>query len=316
MSITHNNTHVNRPLSNLSIAFMSEDPSVADQVFPALDVPKQSDRYWIYSLADFNRNNVKTRAPASESAGATWSVSDDTYFCDPYALHTDIPWEIEGNEDEPLDADRDAVMFLTSQMKLNNDIQWAADYFTTGIWTGSTTGTDIVPGVKWGASNSTPIVDIRAQKRSMHTKTGRFPNTLVLGGIVWEALQDNSDFLDRLSGDERKFLTKDILARILEVDRVIIADMMKVTSEEGAASTTTSEIFGDRALLLHVAKRPGVRIPSAGYKFKWKVPRIGNQVVKKMDMPLKNATRMEIQTYYDNKVVAAQLGVLFDDVLA
>ena len=315
MSITHNNVHVNRPLSNLSIAYMSEDPSIADRVFPKIPVKKQSDRYWIYSLADFNRSNVATRAPATESAGATWAVSDDTYFCDPYALHIDTPYEVEGNEDAPLDVDRDNVAFLTSQMKLKDDIQWAADYFTTGIWTGGTTGTDIVPGTKWNAANSTPIVDIRAQKRSMHTKVGRFPNTLVIGGIVWEALQDNADFLDRLSGDERKLMTTDILARILEIDRVIVADMMQVTSAEGAAATTTAEIFGERALLLHVAKRPGLRTPSAGYKFTWKVPRIGDMTIKKMDMPLKNAERMEIQTFYDNKVVAADLGVLFDNVL-
>lgn len=316
MSITHNNVHVNRPLSNLSVAFMNEDPAVADLVFPQVSVSKQSDKYWIYSLADWNRSNVATRAPASESAGANWSVSDDTYFCDPFALHTDVPDEVRANEDTPLAIDQDAVAFLTSQMKLKKDIQWATDYFTTGIWTGTTTGTDIVPGTKWNSANSTPIEDMRAQKRAMHTATGRFPNTLVITGKVWEAIQDNAEFIARLSADETKIMTKDVLARVLELDRVIVADMMQVTSAEGAASTTTAEIFDERALLLHVAKRPSIRMPSAGYRFTWKVPNIPDMTVRKFRMDLKNADRLEIQTYFDNKVVSAQLGALFDNVLA
>ena len=57
---TSGDVHVNRPLTNISIAYM-QDPKgfVADQIFPNIPVLKQSDRYWRYDRGDFNRNQMR-----------------------------------------------------------------------------------------------------------------------------------------------------------------------------------------------------------------------------------------------------------------
>lgn len=313
-TITPNLVHVNKPLTQISVAYMQEDPAIADVVFPTISVEKQSDLYYIYSLADFNRDTMEKRAPSTESVGDSWRLSDDTYYCDSYAIHVDIPVELRANEDSPLAVDQDAVAFLSMKMKLKKNILWASEYFAAGVWTGGTAA-DPTPGTKWDAANATPITDLREQIRSVKDKTGFRPNTLVLGGAVWDALLDSADFLGRLSTSERQIVTREHLAKVLELERILVGDMMKVTSNEGAATTTTAPVFTDNALLLHVARKPGKRTPTAGYQFRWTARELGGTGIRKFHMELKRADRLEVQDYWDNKVIDPNMGCLLDDVL-
>lgn len=311
---TVGDVHINVPLTNISVAFAASFMSVAEQVFPSISVRKQSDRYYVYDLGDWNRISVGIRAPATESEGSGWSLSNDTYYCDQYALHKDTAFEEYANADSALSIDTDTVEFLTRQMKMKEDKEWANTYFSTGVWTGSSTGSDVVPPTKWDASNGTPIDDIRTQIRSIHTKTGYKPNKLVLGAQVWDKLQDSAQFLERIKYSQTGIVSKSLLAQALDIEEVIVGEVMEVTSNPGA-TTATSQMFGERALLLHVAKRPGRRVPSAGYKFQWDVGGIPNSRIRKFTMDKLNAERLEIQSNFDFKLVSADLGAMFDNVL-
>ncbi len=315
---TASDVHVDAILTNLSVRYQQEMPGIADQVFPRVSVAKQSDKYYIYDLADWNRVSMQVRQPGSESAGAGWRLSTDTYFCDIFALHKDIDDAARANQDQPLDLDRDAVMFLNQQAMLKRDTAWATDYFTTGIWTGSTTGTDITPGTLWSAANSTPVKDIRAQRRSIRLKTGQMPNTIVMGGEVWDALCDNADIRDRIKYTQRDVVTEDIVAQLFQVKKVIVADLMQVTSNEGAGTTTTAAVFGKHLLLCHVPERPGLNIPAAGYTFEWsgQAGSIGGQRIMTFRMPQLKSDRVEIEACFDQKAVGAQLGVFFSSCVA
>lgn len=313
---TVSDVHIDVPLSTMSVAFAADDPPVSERIFPVLPTDKQSNKYYIYDLADWNRVSVQPRAPGTESEGADWRLSTDAFYCDEFALHKDITFQERANQDSVLDLDSDAVRFLVRQMRMKKDKQWATDFFTTGIWTGSTTGTDISPSVKWNAANSTPIKDIRAEIRSIHTKSGYKPNTLVIGATTWDAIQDNADFLARVQYTMGPaMVTEALLAQLLGIQRVIVAELMEATSQEGAASTTTAQMFGEGALLCYVAPAPGRMTPSCGYQFRWNIPGIPNQAVSKFEMPHLKSDRVEIQSAWDNKLVSAIMGVFFSDVL-
>ena len=148
--------HVNTPLTNISIAFM-QNPAyfVADQVFPNIPVQKQSDRYFVYSRADFNRDTMRKRAPGTESAGGGWRIdSSPSYFADIWALHKDIDDAIRSNADSPLDMDRDSTLFLAGQALINREVNWASNFFTTGVWTGA--GVDVTGVAASPAGNTVP----------------------------------------------------------------------------------------------------------------------------------------------------------------
>ena len=62
---TLQDVHVNRPLTNVSVAYLQEAAGVefvADKAFPAVPVENKSDLYYTYARADFNRDEIEACA--------------------------------------------------------------------------------------------------------------------------------------------------------------------------------------------------------------------------------------------------------------
>ena len=132
---TQNDVHVDAILTNMSIAFMQEsDNFVASRAFPSVPVQKQSDKFFTYTQADFFRDNVQPRADGTESAGSGYGLSTSSYSALVYALHKDIGDQVRANSDAPLSPDMDATRYLTQQMLIKQEIDWASSYFATSVW--------------------------------------------------------------------------------------------------------------------------------------------------------------------------------------
>lgn len=312
--------HVNAPLTNISVAFLQDQSDfIATKVFPNVPVKKQSDRYFSYPKGQWFRSDAQTRGLSQESAGSGYDVDNTpNYYCDVKALHKDIDDQIRANEDTPLSSDRDGAEFVTRGLMIKREKDWASKYFTTSVWVGSTTGGDITPGTLWSASGSTPIKDIRTQMTSVKRKTGFKPKTLTLAEPVWDILQDNSDFLDRISIAQRKIVTAELLAAVLGLDNVYIAGAVENTANEGA-TPTMAFMFGKDALLTYAPTRPSLMHPSAGYTFSWTgylgASADGMRMLRFRMQHLKS-DRIEGEMAYDQKVVADELGVFFNNVIA
>lgn len=319
---TQRNVHVNRPLTNISIAFMnSREDFIADRVFPVVPVSKQSDLYYIYDKAQWFRSDAQKRGPGQESAGSGYKVSTGQYFADVWALHKDVSDQERANTDEPLDADRDATEFVMEQMLLRREKEFVDGFFKTGIWTGSTTGSDITVAPLWDAANSDPIKDVRAQARAMKRKTGRKPNTLVVSGAVDDALVDNDAVLDRISGGalpgNPAIVTPQLLAMAFGVERYIVAEAVENTAAEGQAMTG-AEIYGKHALLCYSEPNPGLRKPSAGYIMNW-TGLLGGAAGVQMSrfrMEHLKSDRVEGEMAWDMKQISPELGVFFASVIS
>lgn len=316
---TASDVHVNGPLTQISIAYLQDQNDfIANKVFPNVPVAKQSDNYFTYPKQQWFRTDAKERPVSSESAGSGYEQSTDTYNAKIYALHKDVDDSIRANADSPLDLDRDAAEFVTRGLMLRREKDWAAKYFITGLWTGSSTGTDIVPSTKWDVSGSTPIKDVRTEITAMKKKTGFKPNTFVMGEDVWAALQDNADFLDRIAITQRKIVTTDLLATVLGVERVMIAGAVEDTANEGG-TPSMDYVFSKDALLCYSAPRPSILLPSAGYTFSW-TGYLGASAdglrTLRFRIDRLRSDRIEGEMAYDQKVVAADLGAFFDATIS
>lgn len=322
---TVSDAHVNRPLTNISVAFMQEATDfVADQMFAVVPVAKQSDRYFVYDRADFFRSEMQKRAPSTESAGGGYRIDNTpTYYADVWAIHKDVDDDIRGNFDDPLDPDRDATAWLSLQGLLRKDKQWVAQYFATGKWTGDQTGVDAAPAanqfLRWNVTASTPIKDLRTQVYVVKKRTGLKPNKLALGAEVWAILQDHPDFLDRIKYTQTAMVSPGLLAAVLELSDVLIASGVEVTTEEEAATDTFAFLAGKHALLAHSAPTPSILTPSAGYTFSWTGrPGTGGmgQRVSSFRIDEIKSDRIEMEMAFDMKLVAADLGVFFATAIA
>lgn len=312
---TPGDVHVNAPLTNISIAFIQNKAwYIADRVFPSIPVQKQSDRYFSYPKGNWFRTEAKVRAPGTESAGSGWTLDNTaTYFAPVIAIHKDVDDQIRANQDPAIDMDRDATEFVTQQCLLKRDKDWKDKYFKTGVW-----GTDFTPGTLWSAGGSTPIDDITDQISIIHKATGFKPNKLVLGAPVWYVLKNHPDFLERIKYTQTAVVGLDLLARVLELDDVLVANVVENTATEGAADSIDF-LFGKSALLVYANPAPSLLTPSAGYTFSWTGylgAGPGGNRMKRFRMEHLNSDRVECEMAYDLKLVAADLGVFLNGVIA
>ncbi len=303
---TSSDVHVDAILSNMSVAFMQEAYAfVAGRAFPTVNVQKQTDKYFTYSQADFFRDQVQRRADGTESAGTGYSLSTATYNAEVYALHKDIGDQTRANADIPLNMDMDATRFLSQQMLIRQEVQWASDAFTTGVW-----GTDATPGTLWDAASSTPIADVETAKNTVLTNTGYVPNTVIMSYKVFSALVDNSDIVDRIKYTSQESVTEELLARLFGVDRVLIMAATYNTAAEGA--TASYSLVGDKDVLVcYTPANPGLMVPSAGYNMVWTGVSSGlgtGAAVSRYRIEERKADRIEIEAAFDFKVVSTALG--------
>ena len=316
-SPTTSDVHVDAILTNMSIAYMQDaDHFVAGKVFPTVPVQKQSDLYYTYTQADFFRDAVELRADGTESAGTGYGLSTDSYSALVYALHKDIGDQVRANSDAPLSPDQDATRFLTQQMLLRQEIDWASKYFQTSIW-----GTDSTPSTLWSASSgSDPIGDVQTGINTVLTNTGYKPNTMVMSYAVFSILKNHADIIDRYKYTSSASITEELLASVLGVDRVLVMGGIKNTAAEGATASY-SQIGDKDACLLYVAPNAGIMAPSAGYNFSWtglaQSGGIGtNTAISRYRMDHLRADRIEIESAWSYKVVSSALGYFFSNCVA
>lgn len=321
---TPGDVHVDRTLTQISISWLQDQANyVAGRVFPMVPVVKQSDLYFEFSRADLLRAVAEKRAPSTETAGGGYTQDTAQYACNVFGFHKDVDDQIRANYDSPLDPDRNATQFVTQACMTRRELDWASKYFVSGVWTGSTTGTDITPGTLWSAANSTPIKDIRAERKSILSKTGFRANRLVLGCDVWTILQDHPDFVDRVNAGQSPggpaLVNLATLATILEIEQVMVAEAVINTGPEGGTESTDFIVGKNDALLCYAAPSPGVEMPSAGYIFTWTgllgAGTAGNRI-NRIRADLIKSDRIEAEMAYDPKVVAPELGVFFLNVVS
>lgn len=320
MNPTVADSHVNAALTAISVAYVQDQTRfVADRVFPVVQVQKQSDRYFIYDRGDFNRDEMELRAPGTESAGAGYRLDNTpTYYAGKYSLHKDVPDELLANSDAVLNPMRDATLFLTQKALLKREKMFAANYMAAN-WTSNFSG--VASGqswagntiLQWNDANSTPIEDVRKAGTTILERTGFAPNVLVIGKPVYDALADHPDIVDRIKYGQTPgspaSVTLQALASLFDVERVEVMSAIENTANEGL-SATHAFVGGKKALLCYAAPNPGLMTPSAGYTFMWSGLMGGatGQRVRSFRMEHLEATRVEIDTAFDQKLVAADLG--------
>ena len=316
--------HVNGPLTNISIAYIQKASSfVAGQVFPIVPVKKQSDRYFVYLKEDWFRDEAMKRIQGAESAGGGYEIDNTpNYFCDTWSYHKDVTAEDRANADKPLAPDRDATQFITQKLLIRKEVEWVTRFFTTSLWTTEYAGAAAAAGtnlVYWSTAGSTPIEDINTAQIAIQSLTSFKPNVLVIGPYVYKSLRNHADILDRIKYTQRGIVTRELLAALFDVDKVLVAEGVQNSAAKGATEDTDF-IAGKHALLAYAAPSPGIKQPTAGYTFAWTgllgAGAFGTRIVT-IDMPWLGigTRRVEGDMSFDMKLVSADLGTFFNGIV-
>lgn len=317
----YNDRHVDRPLTNMSIGYKN-GMYIAEQILPVVLVKNRSDIVPKYDQSHWFRGVAHRLAPmeAPRTSGYTVDLTD-TYFCHKYGIGHPIPDESRANTDAPFDVDTDGMMWLTDRMDAAKEQHFVDNFWKTGVW-----GTDWVETTNFTAwddyTNGTPIVDIRAAKRTIRRKIARDPNLFVLGDLTWDRLADHPDMLTRIqygsSNASPAMVTPNLVAQLLELEKILVGTSIYTDDPEGTAeaSVTYSAFWDDDALMLYQPPRPSLRTPAAGYVFAWQTVFGTQRYIRRRREPLSDmGDLLEILEYWDMKVTAANAGLFFSDVV-
>jgi hypothetical protein len=310
--------HVDALLTMLSIAYMNEpDAYIADQVFPIVGVGKQSNKIAKYDKEFWFRDEAKLRAPATESYGSGYEVdTSDTYYCDNYAFHIDVPDEERANYDSPFDPDNDATRLVVEKLRLIREVKFAADFFVTSVWQGGAAGHDLSAAshYQWDDyANSDPLADVEVAREAIYSSTGKDMNKAVWGRAVWSKLKHHPDLIERIKYTQKAILTVDLVAALMEIPKIYVGKAIKAATVEGQTATY-SYVFGKNALFLYTPDSPGLRVPSAGYTFHWN--KFGGiSYMRRVRDDKAQYDRIEGHTFFDQKAIGTDLGYIHLNVV-
>jgi hypothetical protein len=321
---TQSQVHVDAILTNISVAYMQRAENfIADKVFPVIPVDKQSDKYFKYTKNDWLRDEAQLRADGTESVGSGYNITTETYFADVWAIHKDVGDQTRANADAPINVDREAAEFVTHRLLTRRELQFVNDFMSGGVWTNEASG--VASSATTGQFNqwsnytgSDPISDIEEAKAEILGDTGYEANTLVLGYDVFRVLKHHPDLVDRIKYTSSQTITEDMLARMFDIERVLVSKAVNATNAEGATDAYQFST-GKVALLAHVAPTPGLLTPSAGYTFQWTGVSGGLGLTigtSSFRLDSLRATRIEAELAFDNKVVGEDLGYFWKDAVA
>ncbi|HEC65844.1 MAG TPA: hypothetical protein ENI23_11140, partial [bacterium] len=201
----------------------------------------------------------------------SYPVSQSTAFIiEEHALKELVPNELKKQALKPLTPEIDATENVTERLLIEKEYDLATYMQSTGNLSNNTTlsGTD-----QWDDyANSDPIGDVKTAKQTVHSKIFKDPNVMVIGKEVYDKLVDHPDILDRIKYTKLGVATSDLLARLFEVDKVIVAAAGYNSAVEGQ-SDSMSYIWGKNVWLLYVTKKPGIKQVSFAYFFQMEAPR-------------------------------------------
>ncbi len=328
---TLQDVHVSQSLTNISVAYLqSEVGYVADKVFPNVPVQHQTDVYFVWSKADFFRDEAQQRSDATESAGTGVNLTTKTYQAKIWALHQDIGPQVRANVDPAIDIDVVSTRQLAQKMMIRRDRFFMSSYFTTGVWgtdvTGTAAATSAGPGTStppfWDDdANGDPFTDIAVAQTTILQNTGMMPNLLVFSWSVFQALRKHPLVIDRIKYTNPAFagtISAQLLAQAFGIERCIVSQAVYNSAQENLTASM-SFVAGKSALLVHTPTAPGLLTPAAGYTFSWSnltgLNSMGIRVAQ-ISMPWlgMGTIRNECEMAFDMQVVGSDLGYFFSAI--
>lgn len=204
---------------------------------------------------------------------------------------------------------------------LRNQEQRVADLiFNTSTWTGASLTTAITN--EWDdAINAVPITDVEAAVKKVYEGSGLWANALVINRQVFRNLRNCNQVIDRIessgAGNAAKAsdITEQMLARVFDLDYVIVAGSSKNGAKEGQTASPSQIWSGEYAMVCRVATTSDMREPCVARTFHWSDD--GSSIggtLEEYDEPQSRGKVIRVRHDTDEVVMYAQAGHLLSNI--
>lgn len=312
-----------RRLTQLSIAIMADTSNyVSGAMFPTVSVNQQAGKFITYNSGDFNKTEMRPTADGAPAPLAKFGYGEDNYFCDVYKEGAVIGERTLANAYAPMQPRQEMTTLLSRHALIDREQRFHDTFLKAGVWTADLNGatTDFVQFDAAGGTGN-PIELITEQSTAFALRNyGVRPNRLTMSRNVFDELKNHPDIIERIiyiAGSEPAMINSNHLSQLFEM-QVVVSNSVYNTANEGAADSKA--FFSTNEMLMSYAPAtPGLMTSSAGYIFSWTaLSGYGGTAVRSeaRKMSEGGGEYMEIQAAYDMKVINADMGTYFSNVVA
>lgn len=308
MALTERDVVVDPALSNVSIKY-TNDIFIADVLVPMLKVAKQTGKYYIYDKSNL-RVDATARAAGAGANEIDFGVAPTgTFSTSDHALKGFVSDEVQDQADSALNPLIDETETITEKLMLDRETNAANLLFST---TNITNNTTLSGTSQWSDyDNSDPIGDIRTARISVHQNTFKLPNTLVLGKQVYDILIEHPQVIERIKYSQLGIATPELLARIFQVDKVVVGYAGSLSSKEGQTDVL-AYIWGKYALVAFIAPQVRLRMLTLALNFVY-----SQRTAKRWRDEDREGTYVRIgNDNYQMNIIAAACGYLIAGAVA
>ena len=309
--------HIDVPLSNIAVEAFSTGDFIGMQLFPVVDVRKQSDKYYTITKNSWLRTPSSTlRGPKQSPVRVEFDVSSDSYFADNYALASENAHEVLANADDPIQLRARTTRFLVDMLMRDQEVR-VANQVTSITNIGS--GVSLTGANKWSNYlSSDPVADVTTGHAFIRQNTGLLANTMLMDFDTYQTVRRHPILLDMYKYTQGGLVNDAELKSVFKVDKILVSNAIRNAARENATASLVN-IWGNNCLLCHVAPiATGLRTATFGLAFRWLNPELpapwGVRVYNDPD-PGKKTEILEAGYYQDEKIVAAQLAYLVGSTL-
>lgn len=270
-SPTPSSVHVNRPLTNVAQDWKNAAYELQQFVMPTVTVQKESDTIFRWD------NPAVFRSEAQKmGVGAGYPEVDNllgtqlTYTLEQWGAKAYVYDRIRDNADSPLRIDTRAAIRAKDKVDLAVEIEIATLLTTAGNWTPNGGNITITAGNEWNSSGGgDPIGNIDLLRDRIHSATAKDVTVIAMNRATYRVLQRHPQMLALVQGGATTGnpakVTRQVMAEILEIPRIVISETIKVTSAKGVTDVY-AHVFPDGYVWMgYVTSQPSLDEPSAGY---------------------------------------------------
>lgn len=278
-----------------------------------MKVQKESDKYYVWNREDAFRTWDDKLAPGAEARTIDFTISNDSYFAEEFGLKTRILWRDLNNADSVLKLEMNKTRKLKDSLLVSREKR-VATLFTTLLTFASGLSTTLSGASQWnnGSYVGDPVLEIDNAKEAVRLACGFYPNVIIIGAAIVPVLTNNAKYREHY-----KYTAADIagngLPPVLRGMKTLVPGGINTTSNEGAATPTTADLWGKNIILAYVNLSNEAMVDdfSLAYTF-----RSQDYQTRKYDVDSQRAEYIETTAIEDVKVVSNVAGYLIKSVIS
>lgn len=307
-------------LTSVSVQTGEGGDFIAHEVFPTVPVDSALGTYTKFNERDLmSTEGVAPRTLEGDAQTVDFGTSKESYKAVEYALQTKITDE-EREDKNNLVQQEAKTRFLVNRVLRKREVDFHSVFGVTSAWLSA--NNHDATSARWSSDTVNPITRVQDQAQTIHGNSGMMPNIGVVSMDVFKRLKQHPLIINRLGQyhEDTRLVYLKSLASLFELEDLYVSAAQRITSNEGASSTTRSYIFNNSMFLAYRTKTPAKEDPNAGYIFSYKVRDKNNKpgapTVYTWRDESKERDFFRARGYYAMKVVNPNAGGLLYNLLA